>query len=163
VARIALYAAAVVYAVSVVLSAGALPEQVPLHFGLGGSADRYGSRSEALTGFGALGAFLLALWLVVRWAVRRTGLDLVNVPHADYWKTPEREPELRRRVEDDLTWFFAATVLLLAALPVSTVAAADGSGQLPRWFPVLFGAYLLGTLGWCVHQFTRRWRPPAES
>ena len=161
--RRALYAALALYASSVACSAVALPAEVPLHFGSGGSADSYGSRSEALIGFGVLGLFMVTVWLVCRWMVRRAGLDVFNVPHPDYWKTSENEPELRRRVEDDLAWFVAATILLLAGIPVSTVVAAQGSGELPWGFFVIFVLYLLGTLGWTVHLFTRRYRPPAQS
>jgi nitrate reductase NapE component len=111
----------------------------------------------------ALGAFLLGLWLVVLRCVRRGSIGLMNVPHPEYWKTPEREPELRRRMEADLTWFFAATVLLLAAIPVSTVAAAGRNGLLPWGFQVVLGLYLLGTVVWCGFLLTRRYRPPAGS
>ena len=159
--RIALYAAALLYALSVVVSAGMLPAEVPLHFGPDGFADRYGSRSEAVIGFVVLGIFMLGLWLVVLRCVRRAGLGLINVPHADYWKTPEHEPELRRRLQVDLTGFVAATFLLLA-IPASTAVAAGASGQLPDVFDVAFALYLGGTLAWCAHLSTRRYRPPAE-
>jgi hypothetical protein len=160
--RTALGTAAALYVLSVAVTVRGLPAEVPLHFGLGGEADRYGSRTEALIGFAVLGLGMLAVWRICLWSVRRAGLDLVNVPHPQYWKTPEREPELRRRVEVDLTWFFAATVLLLAAIPVSTLTAARGSGELPWAFEALFVLYLLGTSAWCVFLVTRRYRPPAR-
>jgi hypothetical protein len=163
VGRTALLAAAVLYVLSVAVAAVLLPAEVPLHFGAGGSADRYGSRAEALTGFVLLGLLLLGLWLLVRRSLRRTSLAHINVPHPEYWKTPEHEPELRRRVEADLTGFYAATVLLLAAVPVSVLVAARGSGDLPGAFAALFGGYVVGSSVWCVLLVTRRFRPPSAS
>ena len=159
-ARTALLTAAVLYALSSAVSALVLPDRVPLHFGAGGEADRYGSRAEAVTGFAVLGIGLLLLWLVVVQLVRRSSLDLFNVPHAAYWKTPEREPELRRRVEVDLTWCLAATILLLAAVPVSMAVAARGDGRLPWAFPLLLGLFLVGTVVWGVVVSLRRYQPP---
>jgi hypothetical protein len=153
--------AAVLYALSAIGSALVLPDRVPLHFALDGSADRYGSRAEAVIGFAALGLGMLALWLLVLQCLRRASLDLFHVPHAAYWKTPEREPELRRRVEVDLTWFFAATLLLLAAVPVSMAVAAGGGGRLPLGFQLLFGLFLVGTAVWCGLLAVRRYQPPA--
>ena len=160
-ARTALLTAAVLYALSSTVSALVLPERVPLHFGLDGAADRYGARAEAVTGFAVLGIGLLVLWLVVVQLLRRSSLDLFNVPHPEYWKTPEREPELRRRVEADLTWFFAATILLLAAVPLAMAVAAQTDGRLPWAFQVLFGLFLVGTVVWCVQLSVRRYQPPA--
>jgi len=81
VARTALVTAAVLYALSAISSALVLPDRVPLHFGADGAADRYGSRAEAGIGFAALGLGMLVLWLVVLQCLRRSSLDLFNVPH----------------------------------------------------------------------------------
>jgi hypothetical protein len=71
--------AAVLYALSAIGSAVSLPDRVPLHFALDGSADYYGSRAEAVLGFAALGLGMLALWLLVLQCLRQASLDLFDV------------------------------------------------------------------------------------
>jgi len=160
--RAGLRAAVGTYAASVGLAAALLPARVPLHFGASGAVDRYGSRTEALVHFGLLGVGLLAVWAGCHQLVRRVGLQLVNVPHADYWKAPEREPELRTRLQVDLDRLFAATFLLCAVIAAATLVAARGDGRLPWWFGVGFAAYLLWTAREVWHLTTRRYRPPAD-
>ena len=161
VARVLLAVAVAVYAAAVVVAAAVLPERVALHFGGTGAADRYGTRAEALVVQAAVGAGLLALALGADALARRAPLRLINVPHAEHWKTPEHEPELRSRLRTDLAGFFAATFGLLTAVSAATTQAATGSGHLPWWFFVAFGTYLLVTAVWLVHQVTARYRPPA--
>ena len=148
------------YAASVLLAAVLLPARVPLHFGSSGTVERYGTRTEAVVLFVLLGVVLLAVWAGCRQLVRRVGLELVDVPHADYWKAPEREPELRTRLGADLDRLLAATFLLCAVIAASTLDAALGEGRLPVWFFAAFAAYLLWTAREVWHLATRRYRPP---
>lgn len=157
-----LRAAVATYALGVLVAAWLLPDTVPLHFSASGTADRYGSRTEALVLFTILGLLLLAVLAGSRWATQRGGLALVNVPHPDYWKTPEREPELRRRLRADLDQVFAATFLLGTAMVAATtwVARSEDQDRLPWAFLAAFAAYLLWTAWWGWHLAARRYRPP---
>lgn len=150
------------YGVCVLLAAWLLPDRVPLHFNGSGTADRYGSRAEALLLFGLLAVVLLAVLAGSRQLVQRAGLDLVKVPHAAYWKRPEREAELRRRMRVDLDRMFAATFLLCAAVVAATtsVARSGGEDRLPGTFFAVFVAYLPWTAWWLWHLTARRYRPP---
>lgn len=160
--RRVLPAAVVLYGVSVLLAAWWLPERVPLHFGAYGTADRYGSRAEALLLFALLGVVLLAALAGSRWLVRRGALGLVNVPHREYWRSPEREPELRRRLRVDLDQVFGATFLLCTALVVSLSWAARGGSddRLPWVFVAALVTYLVWTAWWGWNVAVRRYLPP---
>ncbi len=153
--------AAAVYAAAFGYGASVWPARVPLHFGADGRATSYGPRPAALLLFAGVGVGLVALVVGCVASTRRTGLDLVNVPHADYWKaTPQRVAELRRRIADDVRHVGAATLLFLAALlTLVTSAAVDGSGRLSGWWVALLVGYLGYVAGWTVWLVTRRYDP----
>jgi len=143
-----------------VWSAFALPDRVPVHFGLTGEADRFVSRTRALVELGLLGAGLVLVFLATEALARRGPLSLVNVPHKAHWTTPEREPELRSRLSTDVWVFGTMTVGLVAAVAVVIVLVADqpdptlgGRG----W--VLIGVYLAVVTTYSTFVITRRYRP----
>ncbi|MGY1750988.1 DUF1648 domain-containing protein [Modestobacter sp. SYSU DS0511] len=149
------------YAVAVAILALTLPDTVPLHFGAGGEVDRTGSRAEFLVVAGVVGVLLAGvLGGFARWS-RRLPLELVNVPHARYWKTPEHEPELRNRLSTDLYAFGAATMLFLTAMFLLVGQAAAAGTGLSGWAVVLLVAFLAGAVGWAIWLATARYRPPA--
>ncbi|WP_219414820.1 DUF1648 domain-containing protein [Pseudonocardia nigra] len=153
------------YAAVLGWAAVALPSDgVPLHFGIDGEADRFGSRAAALWGFGLLGLGMFALFTGLLVAVRRGSLGFVNVPHKDYWTAEERRPQLRRMVATtDLAVLGSATMALLGAVIVATVSATGGQARLPPAFLAVFGLYLVVVLGWSTWLARRRYRPSDTS
>jgi hypothetical protein len=153
-------ASAIVLAVVLLVLAAVLPDRVPLHFGPSLEPDAVGDRGTFLAlaaGAGALvGGLLggLAAWM------SRVPLGTVDVPHAAYWKTPEREPELRRRLRSDLLVIGTLTLLLLAVVFGLTGEAAVDDSHLSPWAYVVLGGYLAAVLGYCAWLATRRYRPP---
>jgi hypothetical protein len=144
----------------------ALPDgRVPLHFGGGGQPDRFGTRTEALVTFAAIGLVLAGVLAAMAGLVgsRRIGWQLMNLPHKAYWSTEERRPRARRMMAEDLAWLGAMTMGLLGALLVATVTAARRDGGLPPWFWAVLGLYLVLVLGWTVRMQTYRYRPPEEA
>ncbi|MFW3170616.1 hypothetical protein [Geodermatophilus sp. CPCC 206100] len=99
--------------------------------------------------------------------VGRISLAHLDVPHPGYWKTPEREPELRRRMADDLLHVGTATLLFLAGVYAlvghAAVAGSDvlSSDVLSPWAVVLVGAFTAGVLAWVAEVLLRRYRPPS--
>jgi hypothetical protein len=104
-------------------------EDVPLHFGIDGRADRFGSRAEVLWTFGLLGAGVLALFAGTVVVARRGSLTLMNVPHKDYWMAAERSPQFRRMLVADLAGLGGVTMLLLAALVPALDAPAPAGAH----------------------------------
>ncbi|WP_432547719.1 DUF1648 domain-containing protein [Kineococcus sp. SYSU DK004] len=153
----------VLFAGVLALSAVLLPERVPLHFGAGGDVDRWGTRAQALTLDVLVGGGTVALLAVLVLTAHRLPLEWVNVPHKDVWSAPEHEPELRRRLREDLAEFGAATVLLLAVVVVLAPlhAARTGTGQLPWWAVAAFALYLAYAVLFGVRNVRTRYRPPS--
>ena len=155
-------AACATYAGVLLALAVTLPERVPLHFGADLQVDRTGDRAELLVA-AALAGGLIALLFggLARWA-HRLPLHAVNVPHPQYWKSPEHEGELRRRIRTDLLGMGAATLAFLAALFALVGAAAVAGTGLSGWAVVLLAGFFGGLLLWVVWLGTRRYRPPAS-
>lgn len=163
--RIAFLLALVAYAVLVVVAAVTLPERVPLHFGLGGDADRWGSRSEAVLTFALVGGGVALLLGGVAALAGRLPLrsSWVNLPHKDWWTaTPEREERARRRMRQDLYAVAAGVMVLLVVVLAMTIAAArSDAARMPggAWLPIVVLAGALALVIWMPF----RYRPEAES
>ena len=156
-------AACLLYAAVVAVLTVTLPDRVPLHFGADLQADRGGSRGELLLVAVLTGVLLAALFGgLARWA-HRLPLDVVDVPHADHWKRPQHEGELRRRIATDALSVGAATLVFLAAMFALVGRAAVAGTGLSGWAVVLLAAFLAGVSCWCVWLGTRRYRPPATA
>ncbi|MCZ2830152.1 DUF1648 domain-containing protein [Modestobacter sp. VKM Ac-2986] len=161
-AAFAFRASCAVHAVVVAVLAGTVPDRVPLHFGADLQVDRTGSRTELLLAVGLAGLLLAAVFGGLARAMGGVRLDLVNVPHERYWKTPEHEGELRRRVRTDVLVVGAAALFLLAGESALVgVAAVSGRG-LSVWSVVLLVGFLAGLAGWATWLATRRYRPPRD-
>lgn len=167
--RIAFLLTLVAYAVLVVVAALVLPERVPLHFGFGGEADRWGTRTEAVLTFGLLGAGLAVVLgggaeLSSRLPLRS---PWVNLPHKAWWTaTPEREMRACERLRHDLYVIATAVMVLVSAVLVLTlVAARTEEARLPGGSGLSIGVLvvvLVGGLALVLWQF-RRFRPEGES
>jgi len=160
VAARAFWSSCAVYAVVLAVLAATLPGRVPVHFGVDLQVDRTGSRTGLLVVAALAGLLLAALFGGLGRLVGRVRLDLVNVPHERYWKDPEHEDELRRRMRTDVLALGAASLVLLAGeFGLIGAAAVAGTG-LSAWSPVLLVAFLAGVVGWAVWLSTHRYRPP---
>jgi hypothetical protein len=161
VARTAFAASAALYAVVVLVGAVVLPDQVPVHVAADGRVDRFGTRTELLLAEAGVGLGITVLFGALARVVRRIPLDLVGVPHPEYWKAPEHEGELRRRLATDVLHLGTATLLFLTAVAGTlTHAAVTGADRLGPAVGVLVGAFVLGVLGGCVRSASVGYRPP---
>jgi hypothetical protein len=137
------------------------PARVPLHFDARLRADAYVGRGVAALWAIGLGLFMIAVFAGCARLARRVPLATVNVPHAAYWKAPEQEAELRRRLAEDSHHVGAATLLMLSGiLGFVTDVALNGSGRLPWPTAVLIVGYVAYLTGWTAWLLLRRYRPP---
>ncbi len=159
-ARTWFWIAVTLFAGLVAWSARALPAQVPVHFGLGGEADRFASRSQAVFEASVIGSGVALVFSLTDLLVRRGPLSLVNVPHKAYWTTPEREPRLRQMIAHD-TWVIGTlTMLLLIGVELQIVAVADQPDpRLGPWVWAMVAAYLVAVAGYAIFMQVTRYRP----
>ena len=127
------------------------PELVPLHYGVNGVADRWGSPLELLAVQGGLVLFGNALCVGLPELVRRIPSAMLNRPDNEYWLTPEGRALAAARLADWANVLGTAVNALLLAL-VLLLGPTDGgavrsAGHLPLVITALFVAF---TLGWCV-------------
>lgn len=153
-ARRLFLAALALYVAVVAAAATLLPARVPLHFDGSGQPDRYGSRTEALVSFGALGLVMtLVLGGLAIWAPR-IPLTLINMPAAgkEWWSaTPEREARMRGRLGREAWEMGAATLLFLAGVCLLVVRAARAADPvLDAWFWLALVAYLAYVAVWSL-------------
>lgn len=155
-----------VYTCAVVWATGALPaENVPLHFDATGTADRFGSRTEALLVLLFIGVVLVGVGAAGITAAHRGSLSKVNVPYREYWTAPERRDRLRRMIAWDIALVMSVTLLLASLLPPALVTAVNAD---PVGLPVpvlwgVLGGYLAALAAWVLWLLTHRYRPRPDN
>lgn len=156
---IAFWLGGVAFVVALVVAAGSLPERVPLHWGLGGDVDRWGSRSEYVWSMALLGALMMVIFGLLPALLPRLPRRLVNVPYARYWRQHEHWPLAVRRTLNALRWMGALTWLLLIGMV--WFGAGDTAGQGTPWIGWLVVGYLVllfALMGVLLRPGV--WRPP---
>jgi uncharacterized membrane protein len=160
-ARVWFGVAVVMYVLLLVVGWATLPDRVPVHFGLTGSADRYEGRGTAVLVLAAIGLGTAALFAALAAVIPRTPLNWVDVPHKNHWTaTPEREHRLRRMMAEDMYLYGALTLTLLSGVLALILTVADDPQ--PRFGPAgwsLISAFTLATLGYAWYCHRQRYRP----
>jgi len=155
------WAFVVVYAVLVVGTFLAMPTRVPQHWSGSGVADRWGSRWESLAMLVLLGVLMVAIFGFLAGRLPLTS-PWVNLPHKDYWTTPERLPQARAMLRRDLHVLGAIVFVLLCSIPPTMlVASRAADSRLPAWSVVVMLASLVAVVGYAAWMVLGRWRPPA--
>jgi hypothetical protein len=142
---------------------GVLPDPVASHFGAGGVADNWQSRTGFVVTFGATVAFCAVTFLGIGLWLPRMPTSLVNLPNREHWLAPERRDETLAHITAQLLYLGAATNLFLLAMAHLTVQAnreVEGTPTLSDAFWVIFGAYMLGVGVWTVRLLVRYSRDP---
>lgn len=105
-----------------------LPERVPTHFGSGGEADGWSSKTGALA-FSALLPLATAYPLPLLSKLVLYAPEWINSPNREWWTATA--PRLRRfeRLQREDMWLIAVLVLaLLSAMQVAIVLASQSPG-----------------------------------
>ena len=159
-ARHTYLATLVCFLLVLVCCAAAMPADVPLHFGGSGAADRWGSRTEAITTMTIVGGLLAVVLGGTAALVDRLPLASLNVPHKVWWTaTPEREQRMRAMMRTDLYALASATMLFLAVVVVAmTVAARSEDPALGPVFFVGLASYLVFVVAWTSWSLGTRYR-----
>jgi len=135
-----------------VRTAHLLPVRVASHFGVGGAADGWMSRSGYLA-FTA--AFPLVIGLVLAAVSAMVGTlpaRYINIPRKDFWLIPERRALTVRIIRNRLAWLLSLMTLFFAGLHVLTVEANRSvPAQLPMGGLLLVVmAFLMALMIWVI-------------
>lgn len=82
-----------------------LPERTATHFGISGTPDRWGGRTELVIVYLGTVALMAAVFLAIPLAMHRLPDAMINLPERGYWLAPERR-------EETLEWFATSMMLL---------------------------------------------------
>ena len=158
----AFVAASIVLVGHVVFHYADLPQTVAAHFDWRGRANGFASRQAfLLMNIGVVALFALLFWGVGH--MRKLSPRFVNLPHKDYWLSPERREASMAFVVDWTRWFFALVTLLNVLLMGSVLHAnlkiPVEIGDWPLYETGAFLVVLAGMIVWLLRRFPR---PPAQ-
>lgn len=131
--------------------------EIPVHFGGGGQADGWGTRTELTLVMGVTVLGLAALMAALVWWARSMPWGFVNIPHNDreFWQRPENDAQGRARIREDMALVGAWTMWLMVAVQVCVVWSVR-IGEITPWL----GAALIGVpvllTGWLLVVMLKR-------
>ena len=120
-----------------------LPERVAIHFNALGDATGWASKTTLLIiDIGVL-LFMAALFQLMLYYLPKKPEELINIPHKDYWFSPEKRELTVKRVSRYLLWFSNLTLLFLVGLFYLTAEVNYyQTFRLGNLFWLLIGLYL---------------------
>ena len=150
------------YLIFIAGSASLLPARVASHFGVGGEANGWMSRSADLIFFGGLGLGLPLFFIVLSLVTGLLPARFVNLPHREYWLSPERLAQTRAYISRQMIWMSCLMILFLAGIHYLTILANRAT---PPHLPMglllaLTGGFLSGVAVWSI-VFFRHFRKTA--
>lgn len=135
-----------------------LPERVATHFGAGGQANGWMSRSASQWLVLSLSLFLPSI-VVALSCLTRYVPGITNIPNRDFWLAPERRTDTVNYLVGHSLWFASLAVWFVLGIEYSIVRANEQSP--PRlsnpMLALVVGPFLLGTAAW-VAILLRRFR-----
>ena len=142
------------------LSAGQLPQRLATHFGGGGQADGWMTRTGYLE-FMSLFGLAFPLGLVGIFALARfLPAAAWNLPNRDYWLAPERRAATCACLLRYALWLACLILALVIEMHYTTIAAnREHPPHLPmRFFFMLLGCFLAGLAIWLIsfYRYFRR-------
>ncbi len=155
--RVAVWLASLIlFLGSLVVLGPMLPERVATHFGAAGEANGWMTRSEHLQAMALFGlgfpCFLIGLCYVIRFLPP----SLLNVPHPEYWRSPEHYREACAYLFQESFWLGTLSSLWVTGMHALIVAAnRHGTSRLDTgWSFALMAVFLAGVAVWIF----RLWR-----
>jgi uncharacterized membrane protein len=129
-----------------------LPERVATHFGVGGEPNGWMNRSTHLIFVGAVGVGLPLLSIVIALVIRLIPARFVNLPHREYWLSPERRSQTCIYVSQQMLWLGCLEVLFFAGIQYLTIQANSTTPtHLPMdMFLTMVGGFLVAVALWII-------------
>lgn len=137
-----------------------LPERMACHFGGGGQADGWMSRTSDLHLIGALGVGLTLMFFILALVTRHMPARFVNLPNREHWLSPEHRAETCAYISGQLLWMGCLLILFLAGIHWLTIQANRLTpAHLPMGlFMAMLGGLLAGVGAWSfnlIHHFSK--------
>ena len=160
---IVLFLLCAAYLIFIFVSAPLLPERMATHFGGNGEPNGWMNRSTDLIFMGTLGAGLPLLFVVLSLVIGLMPTQFVNLPHRDYWLSPERRTQTRAFISNQMIWMGCLTLIFLAGIHWLMIQANRATPpHLPMVpFLILLGAFLASTMIWSI-AFIYHFRKPPD-
>jgi len=108
---------------SVLLLAASLPERVATHFGTSGQANGWMTHSSHLIFFILFAIGFSSFVIGISYIIRFLPASMLNVPHAEYWRSPEHYRKACDFLFLHSFWFGALSSIWVAALHYLIVQA----------------------------------------
>ena len=128
-----------------------LPDTVASHFDGAGHANGWSSKAEFFGIMLGMMALMAAVFLAIPKMISSVPTSCISLPHRDHWLSEEHRAETIRFIDDRMSWFGVATILLILATTQFTIDANLRSHpELPVQFMWVFWAYLGFSLLWTI-------------
>ena len=125
------------------------PERVPVHYGLSGTPDRWGSRLELLLVYASAIVIGSAIFLGVPALLRYAPARTISIPNKHYWLAAEHREEAAHKLALWSDVQGAAVNLLMITLQlVLAPSASEPSSAVLGGVLGGFGVFTLGTMIW---------------
>jgi len=143
---------ALVAVIFVLMTIDRLPAVVATHFGTDNRPNGWMTRGGYLLFTLAFGAGVSALVIFFVGVLPRIKPQWTNIPHRDYWLTPERREESLRFLAAHACWLACLMVLFIAGIHALILLAHQSQPPLLPMTPflVLLGGFLSGIAVWTV-------------
>lgn len=140
------------YLIFIAGSAPLLPDRMATHFGGGGEANGWMNRSSDLVFMGGLGVGLPLFFIILALLTGLVPTRFVNLPHREYWLSPERRAQTRAYISRQMIWMGCLMILFLAGIHYSMIQANRVTPpHLPMGlFLALTGGFLAGVAAWSI-------------
>ena len=138
------------------------PDRVPVHYGLTGIPDRWGSPVELLVAYGCVIGIGSSLCLALPELLRRAPPWAINLPNKHYWLAPENRDAATAKFALWADTQGAAVNLLMSTL-LLLLAPNANAAAVPAAFPAFvlvgFGMFTLASIGWLWLSYRLPTRP----
>lgn len=150
---------AVLAAVQMVHYHPLLPDNIAVHFGAGGEPNGWSNKTEFVLTYGGTEAFIMIVGVALAFVLGRIPASLINIPHREYWLSPERKDETLVFLVDQLLWIEVATLAFLIA--IAQLVFKENLGEVPPRLSGEFWYVLVAFVGatlWMTARIILRFR-----
>ncbi len=155
--------ALVAMAASLVWASQQLPPQVASHFDARCAADNWMSRESHLMLMALVGLGMPLFLVGVFYSIRFFPVNLVNLPHRDYWLSAKQHAATCADLLTFGLWFAIFETLFFLGIHILVVQANLAQpARLSSAVWMLFAGFLVLLVGWLIALYRRFRRPPVQ-